>query len=73
MELDFFMTLRYSHSQTTQDATDTSVTVRARQPNTYTPMTRAGMRAMITSSMMERVSSLVRIWGEEDAISFKLL
>ena len=34
MELVFFMTLRYSHSQTTQAATDTRVTVSARQPNT---------------------------------------
>ena len=29
--------------------------------------------AMITSSMMERVSSLERMWGEEDAINFRFL
>ena len=29
--------------------------------------------AMITSIMMVRVLSLDRIWGEEDAISFKFL
>jgi hypothetical protein len=27
--------------------------------------------AIITSSMMERVSSALRIWGEEDAVSLR--
>ena len=33
----------------------------------------AGHSAMITSSMIERVSSLLRIWGLEEAMSFRPL
>ena len=70
---DFFMSLRYAHSKNTQDTTETAVSSSAFQPKQYTLHARAGSSAMITSSMMLRVSSLERMWGEEDAISFRFL
>ena len=57
----FFISLRYSHSQNTQPRTDTTVRVRALMPKQNTDQTRAGTMAMMTSSMMERVVSLLRI------------
>ena len=70
---DFFMSLRYAHSKNTQDTTETAVSSSAFQPKQYTLHARAGSSAMITSSMMLRVSSLERMWGEEDAISLRFL
>ena len=40
---------------------------------TSSPQIRAGIMAMITSSMMERVFSAARMWGEEVAISLRFL
>ena len=56
-----------------QPTTDTAVSVRALKPNLITANTSAGSMAMITSSMMERVFSAARIWGEEVAISLRFL
>ena len=69
----FFMSLRYSHSQNTQPTTETAVSTRASTPKVMTAQTRAGTMAMMTSSMMERVVSAARMWGEEVAMSFKFL
>ena len=69
----FFIRVRYSHSQNMQPITDTTVSVRALMPNMTTAQIRAGSMAMMTSSMMERVVSEPRIWGEEVAISLRFL
>ena len=61
LEKGFFISLRYSHSQNMQPITDTAVRVRALTPNQMTAHTRAGSMAMMTSSIMERVVSLLRI------------
>ena len=53
--------------------TDTAVSVRALKPNFTMAQTRAGIMAMMTSSMMERVFSAARMWGEEVAISLRFL
>ena len=69
----FFISLRYSHSQKKQPATETAVSVRARRPNFMHATSSAGSMAMITSSMMDRVVSWLRIWGEDVAISLRFL
>lgn len=45
----------------------------ARKPKTDDAHDERGHSAMITSSMIERVSSLLRIWGLEEAMSFQTL
>ena len=69
----FFMSLRYSHSQKKQPTTDTAVRARARRPKLKQANSSAGSMAMITSSMMDRVVSWLRIWGEDVAISLRFL
>ena len=69
----FFISLRYSHSKNTQPMTLTPVSSRARIPKLKQPKISAGIMAMITSSMMERVVSLPRMWGEEVAMRFSFL
>ena len=61
MDWGFFISLRYSHSQKMQATTDTAVRVRARRPKLKMANARAGSMAMMTSSMMERVVSLLRM------------
>ena len=56
-----------------QDTTDTAATVSARRPNHQQAKPSAGSMAMTTSSMMERVVSLPRMWGEVEAMSFRFL
>ena len=56
-----------------QPMTDTAVRISARKPNFTMAQTRAGIMAMMTSSMMERVFSAARMWGEEVAISLRFL
>ena len=73
MVWSFFRSLRYSHSQKIQAATETAVTTRARKPNTITAATSAGIMAITTSSIRDRVVSLERMWGEEVTIHFKFL
>ena len=55
------------------ETTLTSTEISARKPKRMTLMMSAGHSAMITSSMIERVSSLLRIWGLEEAMSFRPL
>ena len=55
------------------ETTLTSTEISARKPKRSTLIKSAGHSAMITSSMIERVSSLVRIWGLEEAMSFRPL
>ena len=68
-----FISLRYSHSQKKQPATDTAVSVSARRPKRIQANSSAGSMAMITSSMMERVVSWPRMWGEDVAMSLRFL
>ena len=59
--------LRIAHQTTshrTQETTVTASTSRARSPKMITEATSAGTRAMITFSMMERLVSLERMWGD---------
>ena len=56
-----------------QPMTDTAVRISARKPNFTMAQIRAGIMAMMTSSMMVRVFSAARMWGEEVAISFRFL
>ena len=55
------------------DAMETATAISARKPKRITLIKSAGQSAMITSSMIERVSSLLRMWGLEEAISFRPL
>ena len=47
----------------------TTSTTAARQPNSHTDITAAGIRAISTSSMMVRVVSPLWRWGEEVIIN----
>ena len=55
------------------DAMETATAISARKPKRITLIKSAGQSAMITSSMIERVSSLLRMWGLEEAMSFRPL
>ena len=55
------------------DAMETTTAISARNPKRITLISSAGQSAMTTSSMIERVSSLLRIWGLEEAMSFRPL
>ena len=55
-------------SKPTEQPTDSTHKSSARHPNTYTPQNMAGMRAMITSSMMEEMFSGLRRCGEGDTV-----
>ena len=73
MELGRFMSFREMYSASTAAATDTAVTSSALRPNRITEAIRAGVRAMITSSMMERTPVPLRRWGDEDTNSFSII
>ena len=57
MVVSFFMSRRYPYSNSTQAATDTAMTVRARKPKKKMDPSMAGSRAMTTSSIMLLVLS----------------
>ena len=64
------VTARKAHSEATQEATLTRVSSRARRPKNHTPAARVGSRARSTVPIRRRVVSPLRMWGEEDVISF---
>ena len=62
--LSRFITLRLRYSKSTQAQTLTATIRSERKPNNTTESTRAGMSAIMTSSIMPVVVSLVRLCGE---------
>ena len=65
-----FMTRRLKNSAATQEPTDTAMTAAARHPNSQTEAAAAGIRAMITSSMMLGVSMPQCRWGDDTTVNF---
>ncbi|MPM70384.1 hypothetical protein SDC9_117339 [bioreactor metagenome] len=65
-----FIVLRQSHSDRTQEATETAVTAKARNPNRTTLAIRAGIKAKMTSSIIPVTVSDERTWGEALTVSF---
>ena len=70
MGLVLLSSLQYSHSNTTQAATDTAVTSRARMPKMMAAATMQGVRATITLAIRPWVDSSERTCGEAETISF---
>ena len=67
-----FMTLRHRYSKRMQAATQVRISAAARMPNRMTEAIMAGVKAMITSSMMFWVVLPPLKWGEDETMSFSI-
>ena len=65
--------LQQSSSQQTADTAHTAVSSSARSPNTHTAKPSAGQSAMSTWSIIPDVEAVLRICGDGETVSFRVL